>query len=144
MPGRIQTILAVSALTGAVFGSTAVPASAQSTGISCSDLPVAAAFVGKLQPGPNTNAAEKHLEAAKRASSDKQCVAELRQVDYYARRSVAADQRHAEEVRQLPPGEQASSVHKVSRVPHVPCADFLHRDRPGGSDYHGPPVPGCP
>jgi peptidoglycan hydrolase-like protein with peptidoglycan-binding domain len=25
----------------------------------------------------------------------------------------------------------------------VQCADFLHQDRPGGSDYHGPPVRGC-
>jgi peptidoglycan hydrolase-like protein with peptidoglycan-binding domain len=25
----------------------------------------------------------------------------------------------------------------------VQCADFLHQGRPGGSDYNGPPVPGC-
>jgi hypothetical protein len=24
------------------------------------------------------------------------------------------------------------------------CADALHQDRPGGTDYHGPPVAGCP
>ncbi len=24
------------------------------------------------------------------------------------------------------------------------CADMLHQDRPGGTDYVGPPVPGCP
>ena len=24
------------------------------------------------------------------------------------------------------------------------CADMLHQNRPGGSDYYGPPVPGCP
>jgi hypothetical protein len=24
------------------------------------------------------------------------------------------------------------------------CADWMHQGRPGGSDYHGPPVPGCP
>ena len=24
------------------------------------------------------------------------------------------------------------------------CADFLHQNLPGGSDYHGPPVAGCP
>ncbi len=24
------------------------------------------------------------------------------------------------------------------------CADWMHQSRPGGSDYHGPPVPGCP
>ncbi len=34
----------------------------------------------------------------------------------------------------------------VTPVPNqtVQCADFFHQDRPGGSDYHGPPVPGCP
>jgi hypothetical protein len=26
----------------------------------------------------------------------------------------------------------------------VQCADALHQNRPGGSDYDGPPVPGCP
>ena len=26
----------------------------------------------------------------------------------------------------------------------VECADFLHQSRPGGSNYQGPPVPGCP
>jgi len=26
----------------------------------------------------------------------------------------------------------------------VQCADALHQGRPGGSDYHGPPVVGCP
>jgi hypothetical protein len=25
----------------------------------------------------------------------------------------------------------------------VRCADPLHQNRPGGSDYKGPPVPGC-
>jgi len=29
-------------------------------------------------------------------------------------------------------------------VEPVQCADFFHQDRPGGSDYRGPPVPGCP
>ena len=24
------------------------------------------------------------------------------------------------------------------------CADALHQNRPGGSDYYGPPVPDCP
>jgi hypothetical protein len=28
-------------------------------------------------------------------------------------------------------------------VRRVRCADWLHRNRPGGSDYHGPPVAGC-
>jgi hypothetical protein len=26
----------------------------------------------------------------------------------------------------------------------VKCADWMHQSRPGGSNYKGPPVPGCP
>jgi hypothetical protein len=26
----------------------------------------------------------------------------------------------------------------------VECADFFHQSRPGGANYQGPPVPGCP
>jgi hypothetical protein len=26
----------------------------------------------------------------------------------------------------------------------APCADALHQDRPGGTDYRGPPISGCP
>lgn len=99
--------------------------------ISCSDIPDAERFVGTLRPGPNTTAAQRHLEAAKHASSDKQCVAELREVDKYARRSYAADQR-------------ATSGAAKPSATHPQCADFFHQDRPGGSDYHGPPVAGCP
>ena len=29
-------------------------------------------------------------------------------------------------------------------LPPVQCADPLHQDRPGGTDYYGPPVPECP
>lgn len=29
-------------------------------------------------------------------------------------------------------------------VAPVLCADPLHQDRPGGTDYYGPPVPECP
>jgi hypothetical protein len=29
-------------------------------------------------------------------------------------------------------------------APIAQCADAMHQDRPGGSDYYGPPVPGCP
>jgi len=108
-----------------------VAANAQ-TGISCSELPQAAAFVAKLRPGPNTSAAERHLDAARNAKSDPQCVAELRRVDYYARRSAAADRRLAAH------GRTAAPTH------HVLCADALHQDRPGGTDYHGPAVAGCP
>lgn len=32
----------------------------------------------------------------------------------------------------------------TTMAPPVQCADVLHQDRPGGSDYHGPPVPECP
>jgi hypothetical protein len=28
--------------------------------------------------------------------------------------------------------------------PTQPCADALHENLPGGTDYTGPPVPGCP
>lgn len=28
--------------------------------------------------------------------------------------------------------------------PVAECADKLHQDRPGGTDYYGPPVAGCP
>lgn len=91
--------------------------------ISCAQLPQAADFVNtKLKPGPNTDAAKQHLAAAQNATSDEQCTAELRQVDYYAKRSLAADQHAAR---------------------HVKCGDVLHPTRPGGVDYHGPPVPGC-
>ena len=112
----------------------ASPALAQAaTQISCSQIPDAQHFVDKLKPGPNTHAAQQHLDAAKRASqagNDKQCVAELGHVNYYARRSAAADKRLA-----------SASAHPHHR--HVLCADATHQDRPGGSDYHGPAVPGC-
>jgi hypothetical protein len=29
-------------------------------------------------------------------------------------------------------------------APATKCADWLHQSRPGGSNYKGPPVPGCP
>ncbi|HEV2162593.1 MAG TPA: hypothetical protein VGR52_10230 [Stellaceae bacterium] len=91
--------------------------------IACAQLPQAADFVNtKLKPGPNTDAAKQHLAAAQNATSDQQCTAELRQVDYYAKRSLAADQHAAR---------------------HVKCGDVLHPTRPGGVDYRGPPVPGC-
>ncbi|HWI27411.1 MAG TPA: hypothetical protein VN668_10620 [Stellaceae bacterium] len=45
----------------------------------------------------------------------------------------------------VPPAE-GSSVPPGALAPGVatPCADALHQDRPGGADYHGPPVAGCP
>lgn len=72
-----------------------LPGVAAAAPIPCSDLPMAESFVQKLRPGPNTTAAQRHLEAAKHARSDGQCSAELRQVDKYAKRSVAADKRAA-------------------------------------------------
>lgn len=111
--------------------------SVASAAISCSQIPDAQRFVDNLRPGPNTRAAQRHLDAAKRATSDGQCIAELRQVDKYARRSAAADRRTASLVQKT----QADGPRIVRRVR---CADALHQDRPGGSDYNGPPVAGCP
>lgn len=104
---------------------------AAATSFSCSQIPDAQRFVDKLQPGPNTSAAQTHLDVAKHAGSEQACVAELRQVDKYARRSAAADKRKA-----------AGGTHHV--VHHVRCADVTHQDRPGGTDYRGPPVAACP
>ena len=102
--------------------------------ISCAQLPQAADFVNtKLKPGPNTDAAKQHLAAAQSATSDQQCTAELRQVDYYAKRSLAADQHAA--------ANTASGQAAPAR--HVRCGDVLHPNLPGGVDYRGPPVPGC-
>jgi hypothetical protein len=95
--------------------------------ISCDQIPKAESFVSSLNPGPNTREAQRHLELAKAAKSPAECSAELQKVDTYARRSQAADRR------------MASPHHR-----RVACADTLHQNRPGGSDYHGPPVAGCP
>jgi len=97
--------------------------------ISCGDIPAAQKFVDGLKPGPNTTKAQDHLNKAKNAGSDSQCVAELQQVNKYAAASAAADKRMAS---------------RGSRPRRVLCADTLHQNRPGGSDYHGPPVAGCP
>ncbi len=102
------------------------PAAARAELLRCSEIPAAQRFVEGLPPGPDTRAAQRHLDAAKRAASDEECDKELRQVDLYARRAAGAEKRAA------------------APEPPVPCADWLHQDRPGGSDYHGPPVPGCP
>lgn len=128
--------------------------------IECSQIPDAQAFVNKLKPGPNTKAAQAHLDAAKNAKSDQECVTELGKVNYYAKRSAAADARAAK------PGAAPATAGKpavagkpaaatkeaaarkpkvaaVKPVGAVQCADPLHQDRPGGSDYKGPPVSGC-
>ena len=61
--------------------------------IPCSDIQLAQDFLDKLKPGPNTRAAQHHLDLARQARSATQCSAELAEVDNYARRSVAADKR---------------------------------------------------
>jgi hypothetical protein len=99
----------------------ALPALAWGAEITCSQVPDAQRYVEGLRPGPNTSRALQHLDLARSAPSEAQCVSELRIVDRYAKRSAAADRRAA----------------------HPRCADVLHQDRPGGSDYRGPPVAGC-
>ena len=122
----------------------AATAGAQSGPITCSELPQAAAFVAKLKPGPNTSAAERHLDAARSAKSEARCVAELRKVDHYARRSAEADRRLASHHENAAHEKTTHHQRTVTSAHHVLCADALHQDRPGGSDYHGPPVAGCP
>jgi hypothetical protein len=114
------------------------PAPSQSSatgggGLSCSQVPDAQRFVDKLRPGPNTREAQHHLDAAKSATSDQQCISELHQVDIYARRSSEADKRLASAER------HPRHHHRV-----VECADPLHQGRPGGTDYKGPAGSGCP
>lgn len=41
------------------------------------------------------------------------------------------------------PAPVGAQAYAVPTEP-VKCADFFHQDRPGGTDYYGPPVPGCP
>lgn len=115
------------------------PAAAQAA-IPCSDIPKAQHFIDNLRPGPNTRAAHRHLDAAKRATSESQCSAELSEVDKYARRSAAADKRLAASAGK----RQAPASAGKRQAPARQCADALHQNRPGGSDYHGPPVAGCP
>jgi hypothetical protein len=94
--------------------------------VECSQIPHAQSFVDGLKPGPNTTAAQRHLDAAKNAKSDRQCVAELGKVNYYAKRSAAADKRLAE-----------PKMAKTKMMKPAQCADAMHQDRPGGSDYNG-------
>jgi len=132
--------------------------------ITCSQLPQAEKFVEGLKPGPNTSAAQRHIALAKSAKDENQCVTELGKVNYYAKRSLTADQRAAskENAAAAPPAEATAAAAPTvtsapaSASPALPpssaprprpaaaqCADFFHQDRPGGSDYKGPPVPGC-
>src|SRR5262249_60622350 len=91
---------------------TLVHAQAATSRITCSQIPAAQRFVDGLKPGPNTRAAQQHLDAAKQASgasNDKQCVSELERVNYYATRSADADKR-------------AASGHHSTGHRHVLCA----------------------
>lgn len=106
--------------------------SSSTSRITCSQIPEAQRFVQGLKPGPNTRAAQEHLDAAKQAAdagNDRQCVSELTRVNDYATRSADADKR----------GPAHSTRHRG-----VQCADAMHQNRPGGTDYKGPPVAGCP
>jgi hypothetical protein len=127
----------VSATIAAAFLLTAptlVHAQAATSRITCSQVPDAQRFLDGLKPGPNTSAARQHLDAAKQAAgagNDQQCVSELGRVNYYATRSADADKR-------------AAAHHSTTHRRHVLCADAMHQNRPGGTDYHGPAVAGCP
>jgi len=47
-------------------------------------------------------------------------------------------------VTQYPTYSQAPTYNPPIYGSSVQCADALHQNRPGGSDYSGPPVAGCP
>ena len=97
-------------------------------------IPEAQRFVANLHDGPNTRAAQRHLDAASRSYTERECADHLRQVDTYARRSAAADRRS---------GVHRRTASGSSVAPRIECADTFHQNRPGGSDYHGPRVAGC-
>jgi hypothetical protein len=123
--------LATAGLAACLLLGPVLPAAA--AGSCPSQIRAAQHYVNRLGPGPNTREAQRYLNAAKRARTQSQCVADLRKVDYYARRSAAADRRST----------HRTSGYGSSIAPAAKCADALHQSRPGGSDYHGRPVPGC-
>jgi hypothetical protein len=135
---------AVLALVATVFLATPVLAADK---IECAQIPHAQSFIDGLKPGPNTQAAQRHLDAAKNAKSDKDCVAELGKVNYYAKRSAAADARiangQAAAHSEAKPKKGKVKTAKAKPGSAIQCADSLHQDRPGGSDYKGKPVAGC-
>jgi len=135
----MRIILATAALL--LLGAPAMAA----TQIQCSQIPHAQAFINGLKPGPNTKLAQQHLDAAKRAKSDKECVDELGKVNYYAKRSAAADKRAPQSATKptKPTKTPPKTTAKAKRPRTVQCADLLHQNRPGGTDYKGPPVPAC-
>ncbi|HEX3973209.1 MAG TPA: hypothetical protein VHX19_17905 [Stellaceae bacterium] len=128
--------IAVTAAAAAILLTGSPTTHAATPQITCSQLPEAQRFVDGLRPGPNTRAAQQHLASAKRASDagdERHCVSELGRVNEYASRSAAADKRAA---------AHPASARRVHHR-HVLCADAMHQNRPGGTDYHGPAVPGC-
>lgn len=54
-----------------------------------------------------------------------------------------ADNRAVEPPLAPPPAPREQRLASARVVSAGVCADFLHPDRPGGWQYHGPPVPGC-
>jgi len=43
-----------------------------------------------------------------------------------------------------PPPYTATAPYNTGPAAGIRCADPLHQGLPGGTDYRGPPVPGCP
>ena len=68
-----------------------------SAAVTCTDLPKAEAyFKDHLKPGPNTDLAQKHLAAARQAQAAKnqdECTKQLGAANYYAKKSLAADEK---------------------------------------------------
>jgi hypothetical protein len=134
---RVISVAATAAAAAFLFIGTPLTTHAAGPAITCSQIPDAQRFVDGLHPGPNTSAAQQHLDSAKRAANggdERHCASELSRVNYYASRSAAADKRGAAH-----PASAHSTRHR-----HVQCADALHQNRPGGTDYRGPNVRGCP
>lgn len=129
----ISTTIAAAFLLAVPTLAHAQAGAASSSRITCSQIPDAQRFIQGLKPGPNTRAAQEHLDAAKQAAdagNDGQCVSELTRVNDYATRSANADKQ--------------GGAHHSATPHHVLCADAMHQSRPGGTDYKGPPVAGCP
>jgi hypothetical protein len=132
---RVISLAVTAAATAFLLAGLPASHAATAPQITCAQVPDAQRFVDGLHPGPNTSAAQQHLDAAKRAADagdERHCVSELGAVNHYATRSAAAD-KHA--------AAHPASAHARHR--RVLCADALHQNRPGGTDYHGPAVPGC-
>jgi hypothetical protein len=79
----------VTALTAIALLGSVAPAAANCW----SESRVTERHLSHLRPGPNTNAAWHHLNAARYARSNYGCYEELRAANYFADRSIAADRR---------------------------------------------------